>query len=615
MSETSAISKMFRYLWLAIDGFRKLLHLALLLVLFSVLLLAIPSEMPRLPQQAALVIKPTGVLVDELSGDAFDRAMAELQGSPVRETLVRDIVAALDAARDDPNVPGVVLELGALSGGGLTKLYAVGDAVRRFRESGKPVYAYSGFYSQGSYLIASQADEVWMDPNGGVFLSGFGNYRAYYREAIDKLSIDWNVFRAGSYKSFGEPYTRNDMSPESREASLAWLNDLWGLYLTGVSEARGVEAASLERLADTLGAALSEADGNWATMAVDVGLVDRLVTPPAKRAALASEFGADDDGEGSYNGIAFETYLANRQLQEPAANERAKIAVVVASGPVVNGEAPPGQIGGDSTAALIRAARLDDEVQALVLRVDSGGGSVFASDVIQAEIAAFKATDRPYVASMGSVAASAGYWLAASADRIYASPATITGSIGVIGMFPTFQRSLDRLGIHIDGVGTSGLAGQFRPDTAMSDEARLVIQQLIQADYDRFIGGVAEFRGMEVSAVDAIAQGRVWSGEDAIEIGLIDEFGEIDVAVQAAADLAGLEPGSYRTAYVEPPRSPFEDWLVQLAQTGARIGVYAPEPRDDLFKRASDWLANQATWLASLNDPKGSYSICFCVVR
>ena len=614
MAENNAIVTMFRYLWYGIDGIRKVLHLVLMLVLFAVIVAALPTDMPTAPTNAALVIPFDGFLVDELSGDAFDRAVAEFEGTPIRETLVRDVVAALDNARYDDGVPGVVLELGGLAGGGLTKAQAVADAVARFRESGKPVYAYSALYSQPAYLIAAHADEIWMDPHGGVFLAGYGSFRNYYRDAIDKLEIDWNVFRAGAYKSYGEPFTRNDMSAESREASLAWLDDLWADYLASVAEAREIDQDVLTGLADGLAGALAASDGDWAAVAVDAGLVDRLVNGPDKLASLAARFG-DDDGQGGYNGVDFETYLAGTRLGEINAAAPTKVAVIVASGPVVDGEAPPGQIGGETISAMVRAARLDDDVAALVMRIDTGGGSVFAADQIQAELAAFMATGRPYVASMGSTAASAGYWLAASADTIYASPATITGSIGVVGMFPTFQRSLAKLGVHTDGVGTGSLAGQFRPDRSLSADARIIIQKLIDADYARFVGGVAEFRDMETTAVHEIAQGRVWSGVDALDIGLIDAFGEIDAAVAAAAELAELEAGSYDVDYVERPRSAFEDLLVQLAGTGARLGLSTRARQPMLLERAESWLTEQALWLSSFNDPKGSYSVCFCRVR
>ncbi|MEM1263973.1 MAG: signal peptide peptidase SppA [Pseudomonadota bacterium] len=613
MSDESAIVKMFRYLWYGVDGIRKLLHLALLLVVFGVVLAAIPTDVPVVPRAAALVIQPDGVLVDELSGDAFDRAFAELEGSPIRETLVRDVTSALERAAKDPNVPGVVLDLNRLAGGGLTKLQTVASAVRDFRASGKPVYAYGSYYSQGAYLIAAEATEVWMDPAGGIFLQGFGRFGNYFREALDKLSIDWNVFRVGSYKSFGEPYMRNDMSPEARKESDVLLGGLWASYASDVAAARDVDVDSLTTLANDLAGLLDANGGDWAAVAIDNGLVDKLMDRPAKTKALIERFGAaDDDG---YNGISVAAYLA--QTTSPALNMASEptVAVIVASGPVVDGEAPPGQIGGDSIAALIRSARTDDDVRALVMRVDSGGGSVFASDVIQAELTAFRETGRPYVASMGSVAASAGYWISASADRIFASPTTITGSIGVIGMFPTFQRSLERLGVYTDGVGTSQLAGQFRADTTLSADAKQVIQRLVDADYRRFITGVAEFRGMTAEAVDAVAQGRVWSGEDALKFGLVDEFGGIDAAIQAAANLAKLDEGGYRVDYVSRSLSPLEELLVSFAQTGARFGVRSAPSRQGLLRQVERWLGDRVSQLASFNDPKGLYSICFCVIN
>lgn len=613
MASSNPIVRVFAFLWSGIDGLRKVLHLVLLLVLFSVLVGAIPGGVPETPKNAALVIAPAGYLVDELEGDVLSRAIEELQGQAVPQTLVRDVTEALVRAASDDNVPSVVINLDNLYGGGLTKLEEIAQAMQVFRASGKPIYAYGSFYSQEGYYLASHANSVWLDPKGGIFLTGYGAFNNYFKDALDKLEIDWNVFRVGTYKSYAEPFLRNDMSDADREASTAWLSDLWNGYLAGVIAAREIDAEAVLAMSSRLDESLAASDSSWAELAVEKGLVDELKTRSERDEQFSALFGEAEDKLERFKSISMADYLAASRLLSPRPTTGSAVAVVVASGPVVDGEAPPGQIGGDSTARLVRKARLDDDVKALVLRVDSGGGSVFASDVIQDEIMAFKATGRPLVASMGSVAASAGYWISASADQIFASPNTITGSIGVVGMFPTFNRSLEKLGVHTDGVGTTPLAGQFRPDRALNESARAIIQTMVEDDYDRFISGVAAYRGMEKTAVDKIAQGRVWSGADAYEIGLIDAFGDLDSAVDSAAELAGLDSASYVVKYVRQDRSPLESFVLELTQMARAqgIGTHASTAgRGRVWAVLHDGLA----YLARFNDPKGVYAECFCAM-
>lgn len=613
MASSNPIVRVFAFLWSGVDGLRKVLHLVLLLVIFSVLVGAIPGGVPESAKNAALMITPAGYLVDELQGDAFSRAIDELQGQAIPQTLVRDITEALERAANDDNVPAVVINTDSLYGGGLTKLEEIAKAMLSFQSSGKPIYAYGSFYSQEGYYLAAHADSVWLDPKGGIFLTGYGAFNNYFKDALDKLEIDWNVFRVGTYKSYAEPFLRNDMSEADREASSAWLGDLWGGYLAGVISARQIDAEAFLALSSKLDETLTASSSSWAELAVEKGLVDALKSRSERDAQFLALFGEGRDEVERFNGVSMEDYLTARRLLKPRPSVGDAVAVVVASGPVVDGEAPPGQIGGDSTARLIRKARLDDDVKALVLRVDSGGGSVFASDVIQDEILAFKATGRPLVASMGSVAASAGYWISASADQIFASPNTITGSIGVVGMFPTFNRTLEKLGVHTDGVGTTPLAGQFRADRALNDSARTIIQKMVEDDYDRFIGGVASYRGMEKSAVDKIAQGRVWSGADAYEIGLVDEFGDLDSALDSAAQLAGLNLGSYVVKYVRQDTSPLEAFVAEFTQMARRQGVGA---NSATAGRARVWsmLHDGLSYLGRFNDPKGVYAECFCTM-
>ncbi len=610
MASTNGFVRFLGYLWRGVDGLRKLLHLILLALIFGVLVGVLSDAVPEPPKSAALHVRPIGYLVDELEGDAVSRALSELQGNAVPQTLVRDVVEAIDRASEDKNVPGIVLDLGGLAGGGLSKLQDIAAALQRFKSTGKPIHAVGFYFSQDAYFLAANATDIWMAPTGGVEMMVYGRYRNYFREAIEKLSVQWNVFRIGEYKSFAEPYLRNDMSEESKEASGAVLDALWSDYLAGVSDARGVPLQVLQAMTERPAEFLFVDGKNWGEVLLESGLVTELLTRPEAFDRLRDKYGENRDGGAGYNAIGISAYLTAQRTLELPLQDDAEIAVVVASGPVVDGDAPPGQIGGLSTARLIRQARMDEDVKALVLRVDSGGGSVMAADEIRSELDAFRATGRPYVASMGSVAASAGYWISAPANQIFASPSTITGSIGVVAMIPTFEDSLSRIGVYTDGVGTTPLAGQFRVDRTMNDTAKRLIQKIVDDDYDRFISGVATYRGMAKADVDAIARGRIWSGADALDRGLVDQLGDLDAAIAAAAEIADLGD-DFEVRYIEREVSPFEKFLLDMTKIAKVAGVEFTAPR-----RASATLLDKLDRLvqdvARFNDPRGIYSLCFC---
>lgn len=611
------MKKFFVGLWRGLDGLRKALHLIVLLVLFAVVIGGLSTSAPEIPAKAALVIKPQGYLVDQLSGDPFERALGEAMGAPVEETLVRDVVFALERAKDDDRIQAVVLDLDELLGGGLTKLQAVGAAIDDFRSSGKPVVATGTFYLQPAYYLASRADEVWMNDDGAVFVDGYGRFRNFYKDAIDKLEIDWNVFRVGTYKSFVEPYTRNDMSEADRESSLVWLNGLWDGYRSDVTGARGLESGALAEYSNGLPEAMRADGGNLAATAKRLGLVDHVEAPVALRARMIELVGEDEDRKGTYNAIGLDTYVDVQRIVDPEKPKDENVAVVVAAGPIVDGEAPPGEIGGDSVARLLRKARTDEKVKAIVLRVDSGGGSAVASDTILDEIVAAREAGKPVIASMGSVAASGGYWISMAADEIYAQPATITGSIGVLGMFPTFQRTLAKIGINNDGVGTTDLSGQISPLRAMNEDAREAFQLSVEYVYRDFVSTVAEYRGLDAESVDQVAQGRVWIAQDAKRHGLIDTFGGIEEAIAAAAGRAGLEEDAWGVKYVQPELSPAQRFLLQLVRIGDAAGLEPGQWRDrSALARLADRVEDELeARLLRFNDPRGIYAECFCEVR
>ena len=603
--------------WRALDRLRRLLHLILLLGLFLLLVVSAIGERVYIPGTAALVIAPRGVLVDQLSGDALQRALARAQGAPLRETLVRDIIDALRSARDDERIKAVVLDLDEMTGSGLSKLQEIAVELRRFKESGKPVIAVGDTFARDQYYLAAQADDVYMNPMGMVLVDGYSRFLPYYKSALDKLFVDLNIFAVGEYKSFIEPYTRDDMSPQDEEASKVFLDALWGAYQTDVTAARGMAAPALQQYADDIVALLAEAGGDTARLAVNYGLVDELLTRDAMRERIRERMGEDKPTTGqadTYPEVsldAYVTWLRTEAVPEPRPN---KVAVVVASGTILDGQQLPGSIGGDSTSELIRRARADDAVKALVLRVDSGGGSAFASELILRELERFQETDRPVVVSMGSVAASGGYWISMGADEIWASPTSLTGSIGVGMVVPTIPRTLDWAGIHVDGIGTTELAGALELTRPMGESMKGLLDLSARHTYADFVGKVAEHRERSIDEIESAAQGRVWTGADALSRGLVDKLGGLPDAIESAAELAGLEGGSYTLDYIEQEIGFAERLVLSMtakivAATERLVGL----PRwPATVTQALESALEPVAFMDRLNDPRGVYAYCFC---
>lgn len=608
--------RLLSFLWRAADGLRKVLHLLVLLFVFGILLSVLSSGAPSLPAKAALLIPMQGDIVEQLEGDPFDRAIAELTDDARPQILLRDVIDALDYARTDDRIKAVVLDLGGLSGGGLSKLKRVAEALEEFRASGKPVIAHGDYFSQPAYYLAAHANESYMHPEGLLLLQGFGVYRNYYKEAIDKLQIDWNVFRAGTHKSYGEPYTRNDMSDEDRSSMSRILEQLWSVYREDISVARNIAPEQIDTMITDFLQLVRQDDVSAAQVAVDLDLIDGLLSRQELAARVAEYAGADDDNPRGYKAANFADYVAQMRLLDDTQLGDHQVAVVVAAGEILDGYQPPGTTGGESTAALLAEARKDDAVKAVVLRVDSPGGSIFASEVIRQEVEALQQAGKPVVASMSSVAASGGYWISMDADRILASEATLTGSIGVFAMFPTFERTLDALGVHTDGVGTSALAGAIRPDRSLSEEVQGIIQALVDEDYSRFIRYVAESRGMAVDEVDRIAQGQVWTGRDALDNGLIDEIGNLEAAIAAAAEIAELGDGGYTVRYIEQELSPGEMLVLQFLGGASALGIEpaALRPAPSSVARLAGAVERVLSAVTRFNDPRGLYSHCLCAV-
>jgi len=614
MSTRNPFVRVLSWLWTGVDGLRKILHLILLLFIF-LLFLGLNAESPlAYPAGSALYIQPYGSLVEELSGDPYDRAVAEVLGDGLPQTRVSDIVSALDFARDDERIEMVYLDLSTMGGAGLSKLQTVAAAIKDFKSSGKAVVANADFMGQSGYYLAAHADEIYMHPDGAILFRGYGRYRSFFKDAIDLLRVDWNVFRVGTHKSFVEPYTRMDMSDENRADTTRIVEQLWSMYRDAVVAARGLEAGALDDFATNLVEYVAASGGDVAEAAMEFGLIDGLFTRNEIREYMVARVGESGWQQDAFNAIDMHDYLAQMELFAGGPVQDGNVAIVIASGDIMFGEQSPGNIGADSTADLLRRARLDEAIRAVVLRVDSPGGSAFAAEIIADEVKALRQAGKPVVASMSSVAASGGYSISMHADRILANSATITGSIGVFGMFPTYQRSLEAIGIATDGVGTTPWTGQFQPDREMSDATKQLLQLFVEDTYDDFITDVAMSRGLEKGEVDAIGQGQIWTGVEAMQNGLVDDIGGLRAAVELAGELAGLEAGEFGAIVIEQELSPSEqiivDFLTVATRTGADLSRWVGTP--DIVSRLAQGLDRKLDSMLRFNDPKGMYTHCLC---
>lgn len=606
-------------LWRVLDFSRRFILTVLFLLLVGVVVSMFFRPGLQLSERTALVVEPVGLIVEEYSASVADRAISKFFGDEIPEVRLRDLLRALDSASADARIERVFLRLDRLQGAGMATLREIGNAIDRIRESGKDVVAYGDWYSQGAYYLAARADEVYMHPLGAAMLEGFGRYRLYYADALNKLGIEARLFRVGEFKSAGEPYVRNEASPEALEADRYWMNDIWQRYLGDIAAARQLGPARIQAGADDFPALLKAAGGDAARVVLDAGLVDGLKTADEVR-ALMIEKGVRDDGIHSFRQIAMEDYLAILDRSETAERARgtaAPIAIVVAQGPIVDGKTGGGTVGGESASALIRKAREDDGVKALVLRVDSPGGGMFPSEQIRREIELTRLAGKPVVASMGDVAASGGYWIAMDADRIYADPATITGSIGIFGLWFNAPETMSKLGLNTDGVGTTRISGLFDPTRPYDPRVGEVIQAYLDNGYAQFVDKAARAREMTPAAVDAVARGRVWSGAQALDRDLVDELGGLREAIAQARSLAGL-PDNARFRYIEPELSTFERFLQSMSQSALSYAV-----REAGLTTPVAWLParvrNDLEALRTLLDQRGDrpwslYAHCFCAI-
>ncbi|HHG3295185.1 TPA: signal peptide peptidase SppA [Vibrio parahaemolyticus] len=609
------IGLIFKGIWKSITFIRLALANLIFLLMIAVFYFAFTytgEGRPVIEKESALVMNLSGPIVEQRRYvNPMDSVAGSLLGNEMpKENVLFDIVDTIRYAKDDAKVSGLVLALRDLPETNLTKLRYIAKALNEFKASGKPVYAVGDFYNQSQYYLASYADKVYMAPDGGVLIKGYSAYSMYYKTLLEKLDVSTHVFRVGTYKSAIEPFIRDDMSDAAKESATRWVTQLWSAFVDDVTTNRNINAKVLNPTMEELLTEMKSVDGDLAQLAVKMGLVDELATRQDIRTLFAKEFGSD--GKDSYNAISYYDYLATIRPDYTLANH--DIAVVVASGAIMDGQQPRGTVGGDTVASLLRQARNDEKVKAVVLRVDSPGGSAFASEVIRNEVEALKKAGKPVVVSMSSLAASGGYWISMSADKIVAQPTTLTGSIGIFSVITTFEKGFSKLGINTDGVGTSPFSGDGIT-TGLSEGASQAFQLGIEHGYKRFISLVGSNRAMTVEEVDKVAQGRVWTGQDALSFGLVDQMGDFDDAVELAAKLANVT--DYGIYWVEEPLSPTELFLQEfMNQVKVSLSVDATSLLPKSLQPVAQQFEQDASLLQSFNDPKGQYAFCLnCQVQ
>ncbi len=585
--------------------FNLLFILVIILVVFSL----VPRKSIHISPNTTLILTLSGNIVEEKRVTSAIEKMYLPAGSASEfesETLLQDILDIIDGATSDKNITVMQLDLRHLNRAGLNQLREIGRALIKFRETGKKIIAAQDNYSQIQYYLAAHANTVILNPMGTVFLHGFGVYHLYFRQALDKLMVNYNIFKVGTFKSALEPLTRNSMSPEDRKQTREWLTALWKLYRDDINKLRPLKPFAIRKYTSDIAAQLELTGGDSAKLALKLGLVDKLLTREQCTAYLTKITGSSHDSL-KKNQISSVSYMKLLRNRLKSASSQNKIAVLVAEGNIVPGKQPAGIIGGDSLSKMIHKAKKDTSIKALVLRINSGGGSAFASEIIRQELLEFKKSGKPLVVSMGAVAASGGYWIAADADEIWASPATITGSIGIFGAVPTFEKTLSTYGIHSDGIGTTPLASGLNLTRPLSEPLKSAIHQTIARGYEQFIDIVSTGRKLEKLHVHTIAQGRVYNGATAVKLGLVDRLGSLDDAVKAAAGKAKLK--EYRKHFLQRPISVRDQFIRYLtdgvAGTFLTDKLKTIQPFIHIFENN---VSNGMTDLLQINDPKGLYA-------
>jgi protease-4 len=577
-------------------------------ILFLVLGLTFRGA-PEVGSDTVLLLKPQGQLVEQFSIDPLARAAARASGEPVGQVQVRDLVAAIDRAAHDPRITRILIDPSDLGFGGMGALEEVGAALDRFRATGKPVIAWGTHFGQMQYLLATHASEVLLDPAGSISITGLSDYRSYFKALLDKLGVSAHLFRVGEFKSAAEPFILDQPSPASLEADRYWMDGLWNTWLQRVGGLRHIDPATLSRQIDNLPTEIPAAQGDVAQLALKLHWVDGLATREDVVRMMQKH------GVATANGTAFRAVDLDHYLPQTVdlGLGKPQVAVIVAEGDIVAGRQPAGKIGGESTAALIRAARADRDVRAIVLRVDSPGGEAFAAEQIRREVVLAEKAGKPVAVSMGDLAASGGYWISMNADRIFAEPDTITGSIGIFGLYFTASEGLAKLGINTAGQGTTPLAGAIDPRRPLDPALGTMIQSTIDRGYRQFVGNVADARGKSYAEIDAVAQGRVWSGAQALQRGLVDQLGGLHDAIAWAAKDAKLGD-NFAVRYIQSPVSIWQRFLLGIGDSAsARVlaSLGASLPKSWLV--AAPKLLPELSWLQHAVAGKPvEYVYCFC---
>lgn len=592
------ISRLYVFLRTAVAN---ILMTLFILFIITVIVTQFPSS--SVHYRTALVLDPAGTIVEELSDTSVLSVLSKLSpgdGDMVRETLLSNVVRAIEHAASDKRIDAIVIDTSKLISADLTQLKTIGNALIGFKKTKKTIVAYADFYNQGDYLLASYADHVYMNQMGGILLPGFGVYRNYYKELLDRLKIRIHIFKAGSFKSAVEPFSRSNMSDEARMAYQTIIDQLWHQYLEHVGANRDVDIENIDHYAQEYGQLVSSYKGNSALTAVKHLLVDELLTSGEFDKRMQDWVASE---EHSFRQIPVNEYLATiPQEPEGRSNHQNAIGLITAVGTIGMGDQPPGSIGAENMKELINRARDDDQIKAVVIRVDSPGGSAFAAEAIRRELEALQASGKPVVISMAGVAASGGYWISATADQIWADPATITGSIGVFSLIPRFGESLASIGVSTDGVGTTPITQDLNPTSDISNTAKLALQANVDHIYRQFLEITAQGRNLSMEVVKDIAEGRIWTGKDAHNIGLVDELGSLNDALEAAANLAGLDRG-FRTKHLKQPRDDTFALLRKMLKQSGLTTEYIPNIwSSTIMALASDF--------AFLNDPMDVYALC-----
>jgi protease IV len=610
----------FSQLWSVIDALRKVVFNLIFLAIIAFFFYAVffSGGGVKVQDKSALVLNLDGRIVEQASGSPRERLLAQVSGESDGQTQLRDVIAVLQTAAEDKKIDRVFLQLDQFQGGGLTAMREVAAAMEKFKASGKQIVAWGGMFDQNAYYLAAHANEVYLHPMGGVMLQGYGRYRNYYKDAFDRIGVNANVIRSGKYKNFGEPYFTNGPSKETLESDKYLYDGLWATYTTDVEKARKLEAGTINKTIEDSIALMKAAGGDSAKMALNAKLVTALKTRDEMRAIMI-ERGAKDEKSKSFRQVSMGAYMSKvkPQLIGDA------VGVIVAEGGIEDGNAPPGRIGGRSTADLVRKAREDESVKAVVLRVNSPGGSAYGSELIRRELELTKAAGKPVVISMGSVAASGGYWISMASDEVIADAATITGSIGVFGMLPTGEKAMEKLSVSTGGYSTTWLgAAMYDPRRPLDPRMAEIVKLSIDRIYSDFTGGAAKARKTTPDKIDEVAQGRVWTGAQAKERGLIDKVGSFADAIKSAQTRAKLDEKS-RVAYIETERSKLDQFLESFGSTtmqtlAKHFDVKFASPLNSIanlgvakdMQRDVAWLAEAAQ--QSKTNPTTVYAHCLC---